>query len=238
MCFRHRLNILICCLIAVMLCGCSTGTDKNTLTISTEATIIAVEPLMQFPHYPTGCESVTAVMALHYYGIDISVDEFIDEHLVCDSTFYEIDGIKYGPNPYAEFVGDPRSANSYGCMAPVIHQGLISCLPSEWEAINTTGSSLAELCDKYIDQDIPVIVWATMDMRPVTSGNSWHFENGQYYVWPAGEHCLLLVGYDERSYYFNDPMYGKVVSYHKNLVEQRYAALGKQSLVIINIKPR
>ena len=28
--------------------------------------------------YPTGCESVSAVMALQYAGVDITVDTFID----------------------------------------------------------------------------------------------------------------------------------------------------------------
>ncbi len=31
--------------------------------------------------YPTGCESVTAVMALQYAGVDITVEEFIDNYL-------------------------------------------------------------------------------------------------------------------------------------------------------------
>ena len=39
--------------------------------------IINVEILSQFPYYPTGCESISAVMALHYHGADISADDFI-----------------------------------------------------------------------------------------------------------------------------------------------------------------
>ena len=31
--------------------------------------------------YPTGCESVTAVMALQYAGVDVTVEEFIDGYL-------------------------------------------------------------------------------------------------------------------------------------------------------------
>ena len=45
---------------------------------------------------------------------------------------------------------------------------------------------------------------------------------------------MLLVGYDEESYYFNDPYSGALVSFTKELTADRYAELGKQSLVILN----
>ena len=43
-------------------------------------------------------------------------------------------------------------------------------------------------------------------------------------------HCLLLVGVDEESYYFNDPMAGKAVTYPKGAVARAYEGLGRQAL--------
>ena len=37
--------------------------------------------LDQSKSFPTGCESVSAVMLLHFLGYDISVNEFIDRYL-------------------------------------------------------------------------------------------------------------------------------------------------------------
>ena len=192
---------------------------------------VEVLPLSQYPDFPTGCESVTAVMALNHVGISIEVEEFISDHLPCDDYFYEEDGLLYGPDPYAVFIGDPRTPHSFGCMAPVIEQALLSCVGEE-RVTNTTGETLPTLCRNYIDNGIPVILWATMEMRPVSSGRVWFLPDGRQFVWPSGEHCLLLVGYNENEYLFNDPRHGVVVAYDKNSVEVAYASLGKQSLVV------
>ena len=193
--------------------------------------MVSVPPLSQYPDYPTGCESVTAVMALRYAGVSISVEDFIANHLPCDEVFYEENGLLYGPDPYAVFIGDPRTPHSFGCMAPVIEQAVRSCI-GEGRVVNTTGETLSALCGKYIDNGVPVILWATMEMRPVSSGRMWFLPDVRQFTWPSGEHCLLLVGYNESEYLFNDPRHGAVVAYDKNSVEVAYASLGKQSLVI------
>lgn len=41
----------------------------------------------------------------------------------------------------------------------------------------------------------------------------------------SNEHCMLLVGYDEKKYYFNDPYDNNgVIGYERELVEKRHAA--------------
>ena len=193
---------------------------------------VDVLSVSQYPDYPTGCESVTAVMALRHAGVSTSVEDFIANHLLCDEAFYEENGLLYGPDPYEVFIGDPRQTNSYGCMAPVIEQALRSCVGEGQRVVNTTGETLSALCSNYVDNGIPVILWATMEMRPVGSGRTWFLPDGRQFTWPSGEHCLLLVGYNESEYFFNDPRHGAVVAYDKNSVEVAYASLGKQSLVI------
>lgn len=154
--------------------------------------LIDVLPLSQYPDYPTGCESVTTVMALHHSGISVEVEEFILNYLPCDNRFYEADGLLYGPDPYAVFIGDPRTPRSFGCMAPVIEQALRSCMGEGQRVVNTTGETLSALCSNYVDNGIPVILWATMEMRPVGSGRMWFLPDGRQFTWPSGEHCLLL----------------------------------------------
>ena len=200
--------------------------------VEASCVLVDVQPLSQYPDFPTGCESVTAVMALRHAGVSVSTDDFVEEHLLCDNGFYEKNGLLYGPDPYAVFIGDPRCAESYGCMAPVMEQALLSCVGGEKTVTNTTGEELSALCRNYLDNGVPVMLWATMEMRPVSSGKTWFLPDGRQFVWPAGEHCLLLVGYSETEYWFNDPRHGATVAYDKNAVEVAYASLGKQSLIV------
>lgn len=207
-------------------------TATTAMSTHAEPVLLDVLALSQYPDYPTGCESVTAVMALNHIGNAIGVEEFITHHLPCNDSFYEANGRLYGPDPYAVFIGDPRRTNSYGCMAPVIEQALRTCVGEGQRVVNTTGETLSALCRNYVDNGIPVILWATMEMRPVGSGRRWFLPDGRQFTWPSGEHCLLLVGYNDREYLFNDPRHGAVVAYDKKSVEIAYASLGKQSLVI------
>lgn len=232
---RSKRNRFLCSLfLLIFLVGCNNHNTARFIEHKFEdrAVILDVALIQQYPHYPTGCESVTAVMALQHSGFSITVDEFIDHHLPTSSSFYQKDDVLYGPDPNSVFVGDPRSENSYGCMSPVIYTALQSYVNGRKEIIDTSGTDLNPLCETYIDNGTPVILWATMDMKKATAGNSWFLEDGRFYVWTAGEHCLLLIGYNDREYIFNDPRYGAPVAYPKEAVEINYAALGKQSLVI------
>ena len=195
-------------------------------------TLLSVPVLSQYPDYPTGCEVVTATMALHYMGEPVSVDTLIDRHLSTSTGWYRWKGVYYGPDPSEYFLGNPRSTASYGCYAPVIRNMLISYLGDEARVTDATGLSLSALCERYIDCGVPVILWATMNMSPIKPGASWVLPDGSTFTWPGREHCLLLVGYDEDAYYFNDPREGKCLSYPKATVQKRYAEMGNQALVI------
>lgn len=62
--------------------------------------------LPQLPLYPNGCESVSATMFLNYYGVDISVGDFISKYLPMQNVF-EKNGVRYGPNPASFYAGNP-----------------------------------------------------------------------------------------------------------------------------------
>lgn len=195
--------------------------------------ILDCKNINQNDGYPTGCESVSAVILLKYYGIEISVTNFIYNYLDI-SQLSEKNGTIVGPSPNEYYIGDPTSTSGYGCYAPVIINALRKMLPDTLAYSNTTGKSLEELCKVYIDNDIPVLVWATIGMRPVSNGKSWTIEStGETFTWPAGEHCMVLVGYDDTHYYFNDPYNNNgLVAYDKNTCVSAYKALNNQSVVI------
>lgn len=201
-------------------------------SVPTGSHILNVPLLSQWPEFPTGCESVSTVMALRYAGESLTVTKFIREYLPKSTNFYFEDGKKFGPSPYEHFIGSPETSSSYGCMAPVIERALTAYFGNDERVHNVTGKTLPELCAEYIDKDQPVLVWATINMLDTYPSASWYLSDGSRFSWPANEHCLVLVGYDENKYYFNDPYVGKVVGYSRSLCESRYSVLGNQALII------
>lgn len=190
-------------------------------------------PMISQNDYPTGCESVTSVMALQYAGYDVSVDEFIDNYLRI-GAYYEQDGRYYGNSPYYYFIGNPRTGSGFGCFAPVIYEAL-QAASGNGEVKDLTGITLPMAVQEYLAKGIPVIIWATINMQPSYDGGGWTLlETGKYYTWPAEEHCLLLVGADDEYYYFNDPKQENTVAkYEKKVAEQRYFEMGSQALAVL-----
>lgn len=79
----------------------------------------------------------------------------------------------------------------------------------------------------------PVLVWATIDMDPPHTGLTWTVpETGQEITWIVPMHCLVLIGYDDTGYIFNDPLAGEAVHYERAAVEEAYEALYAQAVIL------
>lgn len=192
---------------------------------------IKVPYIDQSVKYPTGCESVSTVMLLQYLGYEITVDEFIENNLL-KQGFEEKDGQLYGPDPRKCFVGSPYDPDSYGCYAPVICEALKQTAGEEYDIVNETGARIEDLISRYIDNDMPVVFWACINMREPIQGPCWKlYETGEEFTWISNEHCMLLVGYDNENYYFNDPYENNgVIAYPKETVADRYQAQHAQAV--------
>lgn len=201
--------------------------------------IISVPYIDQTEKYPTGCESISAVMLLKYLGFDMTPEQFIDGCLrKRDFEFHE--GHLYGPHPDDAFIGSPynNDLGSYGCYGPVIADALEKASAGACEAKVLRGAAVEELISGYIQRDIPVVFWATLNMEPSRPGPKWRLlEREGEFQWISHQHCLLLVGYDEENYYFNDPWMNKgCIGYEKELVCRRYEEMGKQAVVLLKRK--
>lgn len=195
--------------------------------------MISVPYIDQSVKYPTGCESVSTVMLLQFLGVSITVDEFIENDLEKEA-FETRNGELFGPDPRECFVGSPYDEESFGCYAPVIKESLEHVLGEEYRVLNKTGTDTKELIRDYIDRGMPVIYWACINMREPIVGPEWKLKKtGETFTWISNEHCMLLVGYDEENYYFNDPYENHgVIGYPKAVVEKRHAAQHMQAVVV------
>lgn len=212
------------------------GKTLNGITTNSDGIVTKVlleTPYLSQSGYPTGCESASAVMLLRDAGYSTTIADFIDRAL--DIGYLYSDGYTlYGPDPNKAFIGDPRSSTGYGCYAPVITNALNRILNGGDKAENVTGTSLSKLIDKYIDNGTPVAIWATINMIEMEYTTQWIIpETGELFTWKSNEHCLVLVGYDDKYYYINDPYNSNgLMAYSRSVVEQRFTVMGSQAVVI------
>lgn len=197
--------------------------------------------IAQGTKYPTGCESISAVMALRYAGYSISPEYFIDNCLDKGTIPYrDQNDVLFGDDPRKVFLGDPYSSTKgWGCYAPVIVKAMNRCIDPEKHAVKAFYYvPLDVLCHRYIDNEIPVLIWATQNMAPWRTGKTWYITGtSETFTWIAPMHCLLLVGYSDTHYFFNDPLQGKNYHYEKAAVRTAYTKLGGQAVVLVPADP-
>ena len=189
-----------------------------------------------------GCETYACTMLFHILGFDLSEFDFADNYLDCHYVFEDEDGNMTGPDMYSGFAGTAYAG--WGVYAPSMAKSMNNYLKdqkSDLKAYNFEDIPLETLCEEYIDNDIPVMIWATTDMQEPYVFSTWTVnyvdENaktkiGDTFNWYAHEHCLVLIGYDENEYYFDDSAAGAVSHFKKDLVAQRYKDLGTQCIVV------
>lgn len=193
----------------------------------------------QEPKYPTGCEGVSAVMLMNYFGLDIDDDTFFNKYLDTFAFTFDWRTNTYrGEDLDRYYVGDPTVSLGKGCFAPVIKTAVEKFAPPDYIAVVDQGGTVAALVDKYLKRlDVPILIWATIEMRDSFPGSEWGIKRtGGTFTFPAYMHCLVLVGYDddEGVYYFNDPYKNSgLVSYGKDRVEKKFKELGSQALAIL-----
>lgn len=196
--------------------------------------ILDVPYINQRIHFPNGCESVSAVMALQYIGVKITPEKFVADYLDMGQAPYIKNGIFYACDPKEYFPGDPRTSGGWGCYPGVIKKAADKMGLENIRAVVLKDVSLSTLCSEYIDNDIPVVFWGTIDMKAPGTGITWTIEGTeQTHTWTTPFHCLLLVGYDGTGYYFNDPWQSKSIRYDRDAVETAYSGIGRHALVFV-----
>ena len=187
---------------------------------------IEVPYIDQTASWPTGCESVSSVMLLQFLGLDIEVDEFVS--FLPKYPVRKENNVWIGGDPSQYFIGTPEDPDSFGCYAPVISSVLNEIFRQRnlpWKAKNVSALSTDTLLSTFIDHNIPVIYWATIDLLEHREGPVWklYSEDGASFQWRSNEHCMLLTGYDGPDLQFNDPWHDHgVIMYDRELTERRH----------------
>jgi uncharacterized protein YvpB len=236
--FLAKLSFLLLFLLLATRCG------QNALRITEDAVqttanfsgekILHVKNIQQLPELPSGCEVTSSAIVINYLGFQISKTELADFFPIGGMPHHQ-NGVIVGPNPWKEFAGSPYE-NGYGCFAPVVTSALnqyLSSIGSKMRAVNLSGTNARNLLG-YIDNGIPVIVWATISMKEPYDGNSWYLQDTEeLFTWPAREHCLVLIGYSGGNVILCDPLNSQgTTRCEMSLFEKRYKQLYCQAVVV------
>lgn len=194
--------------------------------------IKGVPIINQFPELPTGCEATALTMLLRKFGVSVTKQKVADKIPRVALPYYK-NGVRYGGDPNVGFVGNPYSVYSYGVFEKPILQVINKYLPGKAE--NLTGKSFNELL-QIVKGGRPVMIWATINMNNVVYKQSWKLSTGQNFRWPGKEHAMVLIGYDNTYVYVNDPYTGSEQKYKREVMINRYNALGKKAVTVVQNK--
>ena len=176
--------------------------------------------------YPTGCESAALTILLNYWNENVTIEEVAGLLKKGDAPHYE-NNVRYGGNPYIEFIGNPTDQNSYCVYDKPIEEIANKLKP---EIINGRGMSLNEVL-QIVKQNRPVIVWNTMDLKVPYISDTWIYKpTGERINWLSSLHAIVIIGYTETNVIVSDSLTGTIRYFDKNIFENRYNAFGKRAL--------
>ena len=197
----------------------------------------------QNPDYPNGCEAAAATMLLNYLGINITLEDFINNYLPM-SDVYEKDGIRYGPNPAVSYAGNPAdTSRGWGTFEPVIANAITSILKEQKKENPKLEYNIYENAEKYslkiaanqlTNTFTPFLIWTTIDYTEAKDIYEWFsYDKKSTYTYPKNSHVVVITGVDENYYYINDPLKNeKNIPIEKDLLETSFDSLGRQLLLV------
>lgn len=181
---------------------------------------LAVEPIMQLPELPLGCEITALATLLQYYGFSA------DKVTLCEQMLDF--GLSYA-DPFEGYVGSPfEEHGGFGCYAPPIvcaANRFLARQNSALSAYDVSGTSFDILLE-YVMAGTPVMIWTTQQ----TLDSDVAYTYGEI-NWYRLSHCVVISGFEGDAVICADPLEG-TVRYDRSRMEQMYKLLYAQAVLI------
>lgn len=195
-----------------------------------EKQYLDVPLVKQNPQLKYGCEITSLTMVLQYAGFNVDKMtlakqlEKDNDKLVRSKTG---DIVKWG-DPDEGFVGDMTGRNAgYAVFDQPIEDLMREYLGDR--TVNLTGDSFDDIYRQLSDGK-PVIAWTTGDYRLPDRWESWQHGDEKIKT-PLDLHAVVIVGYDSKYLYLNDPLSGeKAAKVEKDVFIGSWKALKKRAL--------
>lgn len=197
------------------------------------------EIIYQNPELPTGCEITSLAMVLNYCGFEADKCILANDYLPTlpsSDIHCGKDGLLHGNDINRYFIGDPADLNGTVCgskaIADAAKQYLDDFDNGEFIVRDMTGENVRKLYN-LVENEIPVIVWCTVNMSQRHEVEGWYNDSGKYVSWAHEDHCAVLIGCGEDSVTIADPISG-ITEYDKEQFESSFKSRGRQCVVIYN----
>lgn len=210
------------------------------LSLWSEQDLTSLQPVLQNPSYPNGCEIASLATVLGWYGFDVTMEELDDTFLPKQGFSYSKHGVRMGADPSAAYVGEPSSVEGgWYCFEQPLARAADAYLSAQGSTLSAqiiSGASLDEL-DTWLADHVPVIVWFTLGYNtPVRSTTfSWRLEDGRSYRPYTNLHCLVLTGSSNGYYQLADPLRG-ITFVSRETFKTVYTQMGQRAMVLTETK--
>ncbi len=192
-----------------------------------------VPHIKQLPELKRGCEVTSVAMLLNYKGI--KTDKMaLAAAVKKDTTPYNnINGKIYFGNPNNGFVGDIYDYSKKGL--GVYHTPIFALIQTYGgnDAMDLTGCEFEDLY-YFINKNCPiwVIINTKYDELPQKSFETWITPDGEIKI-TYDEHSVLIVGYDDKYVYINDPLSsGGYSKKEKSRFIKAWKQMGRQAVTL------
>ena len=181
---------------------------RNNIKFVGQKVILDVPLIRQNPELKYGCEVTSLAMVLQYAGVKVDKMTLAEEIKKDSDPIVKTKSgniVSWG-NPSDGFVGDMTGKEKgYAVYDQPLTDLMEKYMPER--AVNLTGSPFDELL-RYVQNKHPVVVWTTGDYRLPDRWESWNHESETIKT-PLDLHAVVLVGFDDKNVYINDPLWGK-----------------------------
>lgn len=173
-----------------------------------DSALLDVNLIKQNPELKYGCEVTSLAMMLNYAGVKTNKMELYrlitkDPDPLIKSTKGDI--LRWG-NPADGFVGDMTGKEpGYAAFDKPMIDLINKKLPGR--AVNLTNKPFERVL-AHVSSGYPVVIWTTGDYRPPDRPEGW-YHGKEFIKTPLDLHVVVLVGYDAKYVYLNDPLSGR-----------------------------
>lgn len=189
--------------------------------------------IKQNPELPRGCEVTSVAMLLNEGGLPVNKLELAEQVVKDPAPFKRLKSgkVSWG-DPNRGFLGNmfDLSKPGYG----VYHEPLSFLINSHMKGngLDLTGMEFKDIL-YFLEKGHPIVTIINSRFSPVHDWVSWEGPNGLVRA-TYREHAVLLVGYDQKYVYVNDPLSGqKNRKLNRASFEQGWIQMGRQALTYL-----
>lgn len=186
----------------------SSSSNRVTTVLTTKKYLLDVPLIKQNPELKYGCEVTSLAMMLQFAGVKTNKIELFSRIAKDPDPIQRTrtgDIISWG-NPEHGFVGDMTGKTAGYAVFDQPMEDLVNHF-LHGRAVNLTNQTFDEVL-KHVAKGYPVVVWTTGDYRLPDRPESWLHGNQTIHT-PLDLHAVVIVGFDEKFVYINDPLSGK-----------------------------